>query len=130
MGAGGTRNISGTTKYHVDLESELSSLHQKERALVCSSGFVANEAALQVLGKLIPDMILFSDADNHASMIDGMRQSKCKKHIFRHNDMAHLEELLAGYDILQPKMIVFESVGVMVLGRSWDIFFEKSINML
>jgi len=110
MGAGGTRNISGTTKYHVELEDELRELHASEKALVCSSGFVANEASLQVFAKLLPDLVMFSDADNHASMIDGMRQSKCERKIFRHNDMGHLEELLQQYPTTRPKMIVFESV--------------------
>ncbi|CAD7968418.1 unnamed protein product [Amoebophrya sp. A120] len=110
MGAGGTRNISGTTSFHVELETELADLHHMEKALVCSSGFVANEASLQVFAKLIPDLVLFSDADNHASMIDGMRQSKCKKHIFKHNDMEDLEKLLKQYPLEHPKMIVFESV--------------------
>lgn len=110
IGAGGTRNISGTTYYHVQLEKELADLHNKPKSLVCSSGFVANEAALSVLGKIIPDLILISDEDNHASMIDGMKHSKCPKKIFRHNDMEHLEEILTSYPLSQPKMIVFESV--------------------
>lgn len=109
-GAGGTRNISGTTHEHVLLEHEIADLHQKESALVFSSGYVANQTALATLGQIIPDLIFFSDAKNHASLIQGMRQSHCEKKIFRHNDVAHLRSLLEQADPAKPKIIVFESV--------------------
>lgn len=109
-GSGGTRNISGTTHYHVELESELASLHHKEAALLFTSGFISNDATISTLAKVMPDMVMFSDSMNHASMIDGIRRGGSKKEIFRHNDMAHLEELLEQYPLEQPKLILFESV--------------------
>lgn len=109
-GAGGTRNISGNNRAVLELEAELADLHNKESALAFVCGYIANEATLSTLSTVLPNSVVFSDSLNHASMIQGIRAGRQEKHIFRHNDVAHLEELLQQVDPARPKIIAFESV--------------------
>lgn len=109
-GSGGTRNIGGNTHYHIQLERELADWHGKSGALLFTSGYVSNEATLSTLTKILPGCIIFSDELNHASMIAGIKNSGCEKRVFRHNDLDHLEELLAAEDPEVPKLIAFESI--------------------
>ncbi len=109
-GSGGTRNIGGNTHYHIELEQELADLHGKDGALLFTSGYVSNDATLSTLAKVLPGCIIYSDALNHASMIAGIRNAGCEKRVWRHNDLAHLEKLLAADDPEAPKLIAFESV--------------------
>jgi 5-aminolevulinate synthase len=110
VGAGGTRNISGTNRPLVELERSLADLHHKDGALVFTSGFVSNEASISTIARLMPDCVIFSDQLNHASMIQGVRQSGMEKKIFRHNDLQHLRDLLQSVSRSRPKLIAFESV--------------------
>lgn len=110
VGSGGTRNIGGTHHEIVKLEAELADLHQKESGLVFTSGYISNDATISTLGKLLPGCAIFSDEDNHASIIEGIIKSKAEKYIYRHLDMQDLEEKLKSVDINRPKLIIFESV--------------------
>ena len=109
-GSGGTRNISGTTHYHVELEHEIADLHGKESALLFTSAYIANDATLSTLVRLMPGTVIFSDEKNHASMIEGIRHGGGDKHVFRHNDINDLEAKLKKYPKGTPKIIAFESV--------------------
>jgi len=110
IGSGGSRNISGTTRFHEELEHELASLHRKEAALIFSSGYASNEASITAIAQILPDCVFLSDELNHASLIQGIRNSRVEKVVFRHNDVSHLEDLLRNIDQKRPKIIVLESI--------------------
>ena len=110
LGAGGTRNISGNNQAIVELEQAVANLHYKEKAIICSSGYITNDTTIQALNQIIPNLIIFSDSKNHASIIAGIKNSKAKKHIFTHNNLSELAEQLKLYPKNQPKLIIFESV--------------------
>lgn len=110
VGSGGTRNISGTSKLNFELEKEICNIFNSESSLTFVSGYVANDATIQALSKIIPDLVIFSDEKNHASIISGVRNSRLEKNIFKHNDLKNLEELLKKYSISTPKIIIFESI--------------------
>jgi 5-aminolevulinate synthase len=114
VGAGGTRNISGTNVPIVSLEKELTSLHEKESSLVFTSGYVANQATLSILAKIMPDIVMISDESNHASMIHGVRDGRAEKRIFKHNDTLDLEQILASYPLERPKLVLFEAIYSMI----------------
>src|ERR1043165_2768575 len=125
-GAGGTRNIAGTNHPLIELERELAELHGKQAALVFTSGYVSNETGIATIAKLLPDCLLLSDALNHNSMIEGVRKSGCEKQVWRHNDVAHLEQLLRAAAPDRPKLILCESLysmdgDVAPLHRLWDL---------
>ena len=110
VGSGGTRNISGTNRYHILLEQEISNIHKKDSSLLFTSAYVANESAINILGSKLKNCVIFSDEKNHASIINGIKGSKAEKKIFKHNDMIHLKSLLKSVEISKPKIIIFESV--------------------
>jgi len=110
VGSGGSRNISGTSPYHEELESELADLHGREAALLFVSGFASNDTTLSTLCRLLPDCVAFSDERNHASIIEGVRSGRVERHVFRHNDPAHLDALLAQVKPERPKIVIFESI--------------------
>ena len=110
VGSSGTRNISGTTIYHRELENTIADLHKKEAALLFNGAYMANLTTLSTLGKILPGCVLLSDERNHASIIEGVKASGCEKYVFKHNDLEHLEQILISIDLSKPKLIVFESV--------------------
>lgn len=110
IGSGGTRNISGNSGILVDLENTVARLHNKQSSIIFVSGYVANDASIQAIAKIIPNLIIFSDQKNHASIISGIKNSRATRHIFSHNDISNLEDLLKQYSLNQPKLIIFESV--------------------
>lgn len=110
VGSGGTRNIGGNSVFHVELEKEIADLHHKESALVCTSGFVANQATLTSLATVFPEILFLSDKNNHSSLIEGMRSTKAERVVFQHNSLEDLESKLKQCELNRPKLIIFESV--------------------